>query len=465
MLTTDEIVSCRTDLLTFTNKMFEARKGTVMKGNSHQVTICNALERVVIGEITELIITIPPRSGKTEFAVINFIAWCMGNWPDSEFIHASYSHRLATTNTYQARSIMQHERYLEIFGKPRFKGDSNAKDEFRTEEGGIVYAAGAGGTITGYGAGKMRDTFGGAIIIDDPHKADEALSAIMRQNVIEWFSNTMEHRRNSPKTPIIIIMQRLHDNDLAGYLLNGGNGQQWHHVSIPAINELGESFWPDQFPLEKLRRLEKANSYIFAGQYLQQPIILGGNIIKRRWFRTYKVAPLIKYRIVTADTASKTKEHNDYSVFQCWGFGDDGKIYLLDMLRNKWEIPELERVAVSFWMKHMSIRDGGQLRTFYVEEANSGTGIIQKIQRNGNIPIKGVMRTKDKLTRVLDVLSYIEAGLVCVPEDAPFTSDFLAECESFTPDNTHMHDDQIDPMIDAVNIMLANNKIRQWENF
>jgi predicted phage terminase large subunit-like protein len=464
MLTSDEIVSCRTDLLTFTNKMFEARKGTKMKSNSHQVKICNALEMVVIGEITELIITIPPRSGKTEFAVINFIAWCMGNWPDSEFIHASYSHRLATTNTYQARSIIQHEKYIEIFGKPRFKDDSNAKDEFRTEQGGIVYAAGAGGTITGYGAGKMRDTFGGAIIIDDPHKADEALSSIMRQNVIEWFSNTMEHRRNSPKTPIIIIMQRLHESDLAGYLLNGGNGQQWHHVSIPAINELGESFWPEQFPLEKLRRLEKANSYIFSGQYLQQPMVLGGNIIKRMWFRSFITPPLIEYRKIFADTAMKTAERNDYSVFACWGLGDDGKIYLLDLLKGKWEAPELKRVARAFWEKHNNMT-AGQLREFLVENKASGTGLIQEIEREGNIPVKGVERTKDKLTRLMDVLSYIEAGLVCIPESASFTNDFLAECESFTSDDTHMHDDQVDTMIDAINDMLANNKLKAWENF
>jgi len=207
-MTPEQIADCRSDLLTFTKAMFKARKGMALKENWHQAAICNALERVVLGKSKRLIINVPPRSGKTEIAVINFIAWCMGNWPDCEFIHASYSKRLATNNTFNARAVMKHEAFGEIFGPPQMRTDSNAKDEFRTEQGGVVYATGNDGTITGYGAGKMRASFGGAILIDDPHKAGEANSTVMRQNVIDWFSTTMESRKNSPETPIVIIMQR-----------------------------------------------------------------------------------------------------------------------------------------------------------------------------------------------------------------------------------------------------------------
>ena len=171
ILTPEQIADCRAYLLEFTQTMFRARKGADLKPNWHQVAICNALERVVIGDCRRLIINIPPRSGKTELAVINFIAWCMGNFPDSEFIHASYSKRLATNNTWNARAVMQHEVFAQIFGKPALRDDSNAKDEFRTEQGGVVYATGNDGTITGYGAGGMGDRFKGAILIDDPHKA------------------------------------------------------------------------------------------------------------------------------------------------------------------------------------------------------------------------------------------------------------------------------------------------------
>src|SRR5690606_12052659 len=167
-MTPTEIADNRADLLTFTRTMFRARKGADMMPASHHKPICDALERVVIGKTKRLIINIPPRSGKTELAVINFIAWCMGNFPDSEFIHASYSKRLAAANAYAVRAVMLNETYKQIFSHSELAGDSKAKDEFRTIHGGIVYATGAEGTITGYGGGKMRDTFGGAIVIDDP---------------------------------------------------------------------------------------------------------------------------------------------------------------------------------------------------------------------------------------------------------------------------------------------------------
>src|SRR5690554_3835671 len=215
-MTPNEIADNRADLLTFTQTMFRARKGADMLPASHHKPICDALERVVIGKTKRLIINIPPRAGKTEIAVINFIAWCMGNWPDSEFIHASYSKRLATANTYAVRAIMQNETYTAIFDHTDLAGDSKAKDEFRTAHGGIVYATGAEGSITGYGAGGMGADFKGCIVIDDPHKAGEANSPTMRQNVLDWFATTMESRKNSQETPIILIQQRLHENDLAG---------------------------------------------------------------------------------------------------------------------------------------------------------------------------------------------------------------------------------------------------------
>ena len=466
----DDVVNCRTDLLTFTKTMFKARKGVNMKENHHQVIICEALEKVVVGNILRLIITVPPRSGKTEFSVINFIAWCMGNFPDSEFIHPSYSARLAANNTYQARDIIRHEVYNEIFDNVHINNDSNARNEFRTKQGGVVYATGTAGTITGYGAGKMRPGFGGCIIIDDPHKAGEANSYLMRQNVIDWFSTTLESRKNDNiNTPIILIMQRLHDNDLAGFLLGGGNGEKWHHVNIPAINNDGESFWPEQFPIEDLRRLEASDSYRFAGQYLQNPRVLGGNIIKGEWFNYYNQLPILEYRAIYADTAMKTSERNDYSVLECWGKGKDGKIYLIDILRGKFEAPELERRTIAFWNKHLALSDqnNGQLRYLKVEDKASGTGLIQKIKSivDPSIPIIGIPRTVDKYTRVVDILGYIESGYICLPENAPYVNDFISECESFTSNDTHSYDDQLDPMIDAIKDMItSNNSMNVWSN-
>jgi predicted phage terminase large subunit-like protein len=435
--------------------MFQARKGTDIKRNWHQDAICNALERVVIGDCKRLIINVPPRSGKTELAVINFIAWCMGNFPDSEFIHASYSKRLATANAYAVRAIMQHERYLEVFGHTSMSGDSRAKDEFRTAQGGIVYATGAEGTITGYGAGKMRADFGGAIIIDDPHKAGEANSPTMRQNVLDWFATTVESRKNSRDTAIIVIMQRLHESDLSGWLLDGGNGEDWEHLNIPALTEDEKSFWPEQFGLDTLHRIRDTNGYVFAGQYLQRPAPIGGGIFKDEWWQYYKVLPKIKYRAIYADTAQKTKEQNDYSVFQCWGMGEDGRIYLIDMVRGKWEAPELLVIAKAFWDKHKAKpRIMGTLRKFKVEDKASGTGLIQQLKQK-KVPVDGIPRSIDKVSRAMDAAPHVQAGNVVLPEDSEWLSDILNEATSFP---NASHDDTLDPMMDAVSDMLIEKQ-------
>lgn len=450
----NEIADNRTDLLTFTKTMFRARKGQEFVENWHHAAICAALERVVIGQTKRLIINIPPRYSKTEIAVINFMAWCMGNFTDAEFIHASYSSRLAANNSYQCRAVVQSETYAEIFPGARLMNDSKARDEWRTTDGGCVYATGAEGTITGYGAGKLRDYFGGAIIIDDPHKAGEASSDTMRQNVLDWFQTTIESRCNSPDTPIIVIMQRLHEEDLTGWLLNGGNGEKWEHLRIPVLDADDNPLWPFKHDRETLQRMESSNRYVFTGQYMQRPSPLGGGIIKGHWFGRYTVAPKIKYRKIYADTAQKTAERNDYSVFECWGHGEDNRIYLLDMIRGKWEAPELKRRAVEFWNKHAQPSQHGALRKMVVEDKASGTGLIQDIRHDAKIPVQAQQRNKDKLTRVMDVTAYIESGYVMIPADAPFTSDFVSECEGFTADDSHMHDDQIDPMCDAINDML-----------
>jgi len=445
-MTPDEHRRIALDLLEFTKYIFAARKHAEFKVAPHHRRIADELHRVVKGQTKRLIINVPPRSGKTELAVKHFIAWAMGICPDAEFIHASYSKRLATTNTWETRAIMQHEAYSRIFAAPRFYDDSNAKDEFRTRDGGIVYATGAEGTITGYGAGKMRPYFGGAIIVDDPHKAGEGNSEVMRRNVIDWFGTTMESRKNSPDTPIIIIMQRLHEMDLTGWLLSGGNGEHWRHVCIPARDNSDNSFWPEQFPAEMLDRLERSNAYVFAGQYMQRPAPIGGGIFKDQWWQFYTVAPPLEWRTIYADTAQKTAQHNDYSVFQCWGKGHHGQIVILDQIRGKWEAPELLVQARAFWRKHADARSGAPLRSFKVEDAVSGTGLIQSLQREG-IPITGIRRERDKVTRALDAAPMIEAGHVHVPRDAPWLADYLAEFAVF-PNGAH--DDQIDPTLDAI---------------
>lgn len=269
----------REDLYFFTRWMFLQKRGYSWLKAKHHKLICDALMRVFNGECKRLIINIPPRYSKTEIAVVNFVAWCFGKVPDCEFIHASYSSTLAVNNSSNIRSLIQHEAYSVIF--PEVHLDSEAKNHWTTSQGGVFYATGAGGTITGFGAGKQREGFGSAIIIDDPHKADEARSDVMRQNVIDWFQNTVESRKNDPKnTPIIVIMQRLHESDLAGWLLDGGNGEEWALLNLAAIQEDGTALWPEKHSIEQLRQMERAAPYMFAGQYMQKPAPLDGGVFK-----------------------------------------------------------------------------------------------------------------------------------------------------------------------------------------
>jgi predicted phage terminase large subunit-like protein len=451
-VTPNEIADLQTDLLTFSRYMFRARRGVDMKEAPFHYAICAALERVVTGKTKRLIINIPPRSGKTEIAVKNFMAWCMGIAPDAEFIHASYSKDLATSNTWETRAIMQHEAYAAVFGAPKLRNDSNAKDHFRTEYGGVVYSTGADGTITGFGAGKMREGFGGAIIIDDPHKAGEANSKTMREKVISWFQVTMESRKNTVDTPIIVIMQRLHEEDLAGWLLSGGNGEKWDHVCIPAVTDNGASFWPEQFPIDDLERKRLANSYVFAGQYMQRPAPVGGGLFRDEWWQFYTAMPMLDHRAIYADTAQKTGNANDYSVFQCWGKTKMGQAVLIDQIRGKWEAPELLVQARAFWAKHKATPNPAPLRAMKIEDKVSGTGLIQTLKREG-VPVLAIQRDRDKVTRAYDAAPLIESGNVLLPRDWPGLSDFLAEASVF-PNGAH--DDQLDPMMDAVTDMLQS---------
>jgi predicted phage terminase large subunit-like protein len=273
----------------------------------------------------------------------------------------------------------------------------------------------------------------------------------MRNAVIDWFQHTMQSRLNKPDGPIIVIMQRLHEEDLSGWLLNGGTGEKWDHVCIPAKTQNGQSFWPSQFPLDMLNRLEASNSYVFAGQYMQVPAPVGGGIFKDHWWRTLPMAPPLKWRCIYADTAQKTAEQNDYSVFQCWGMTHENQIVMLDMVRGKWEAPELETMARAFWKKHASMQNVGTLRAFKVEDKVSGTGLIQKLRREG-IPIVGIPRAKDKVTRAFDAAPFVESGNVALLNTLTCLSDFLSESSVFP---TGSHDDAIDTAMSAINDMFA----------
>ena len=200
-----------------------------------------------------------------------------------------------------------------------------------------------------------------------------------------------------------------------------------------------------------LDRLELTSPYVFAGQYMQRPAPLGGGIFKDEWWRFFDAMPPLKHRSIYADTAQKTKEQNDYSVLQCWGVTQDNQMVMLDMARGKWEAPELETMARAFWAKHLGVPNKGPLRAFKVEDKVSGTGLIQKLKREG-IPIVPIQRNVDKVTRAFDAAPYIQSGNVYLMRSTPHLADFLAESAVF-PNGSH--DDMIDATMSAISDLTA----------
>ncbi len=400
--------AAKVSLLAFTRYMFKVRKGYNFLVNHHHVNMCRALTRVLTGQCTRLIINVPPRYSKTEIAVVNFMAFAMGLYPDAEFIHTSYSGGLAANNSFGARLLVESEEYRELFPEITLRTDSKAKNDWRTNQGGVVYAQGSGGTITGFGAGKLRPGFGGAIIIDDPHKADEARSDTMRKNVIEWFGNTLESRKNSPQTPIILIMQRLHESDLAGFLIEGGNGEKWETVTFSAIQDDGTALWPAKHSIEVLRSMEKANPYVFAGQYRQLPAPLAGGEFKPDNIGVIDAVP-VGTRLVRAWDMAGTAGGGDYTAGGLLGVMPDGRYVIADMVHIQ-DDPEMVESA----MKATAQRDGTNVTVAVPQDpgqaGKSQKRAIAKLLAGFTLTSKPV--SGDKVMRARPFASQVNVGNV-----------------------------------------------------
>lgn len=483
---------CELDHLFFARYFFKKRQGIKFLVNWHHTIISRALQKVIDGEYENLVINVPPGSSKTEMAVINLIARGLALNPNARFLHISSGDDLVLLNSQTARDIVQSDEFQELWPMS-VANDAKGKKRWNVvideKKAGGVYAVALGGQITGFRAGHMTPGFQGVLIIDDPLKADDAYSPAAIRSTNRKLLSTVKSRKANPKTPIIVIMQRLGEKDPTAFIKGGNLPGKWHYVNIPAlitdeyVAQLPDdvkkdivteprdkdgrfSYWQYKEPLQDMLDLEagvgkdadgnKVSKHVFHAQYMQEPKPIGGNLIRGDWFVRVAQHPKIQFRKIFADTAMKTAERNDYSVFECWGYGEDGKIYLLDLLRGKWEAPDLKRRAVDFWNKHRIATGVGSLREMMVEDKSSGTGLIQELKRADRIPVKGIERNRDKLTRVMDVASFIESGYVCLLEDSPFISDFINECEAFTADDTHAFDDQIDPMCDAIVDMLLS---------
>ncbi|HIC9159800.1 TPA: phage terminase large subunit [Salmonella enterica subsp. enterica serovar Nagoya] len=437
------------------------------------------LADVEAGKMPRLMIFAPPRSGKSEKASRRFPAYVLGKHPDWNVIACSYSSDLANRMSRDTQRIVGSKKYADVFPDTSLPSSrTGAGGAIRTAElwevvnakgeihGGSYRAAGVNGGITGQGM-----NIG---IIDDPAKDYKtASSPTYQEAVIDWYDTTFFTRADPKINGIIIILTRWHQNDLAGQLLKKAEegGEQWRVVSFPMeaekeeVHELngkkyllrkpGEILFPERMPQEFVDKAKQRGSLVWNALYQQRPTAKGGGLIKSEWFGEYKELPVMKWRAVYGDTAQKTKEVNDFSVFEHWGLGVDGYMYLIDMIRGKWEADELKRRAIAFWNSCKQLKNG-PLRHMAIEDKASGTGLIQSIRKDALCPVKAIQRDKDKYTRLMDTQGFIESGYIKLPTDKPFINDFLVEMEAINPDfNTH--DDQLDPMMDAIDEMKNGN--------
>lgn len=411
---------------------------------------CDLLQKAVLGDLKKafIIINVPPRVGKTKM-VEALSAWMLAYFPDAQIITVSYSNELATTSVRYIQQILASPWYTQLF-QTRL-GSIKQSDQFTTSAGGKVYGDGVGGSLTGLGAGLKRPA-GGFIVLDDPAKPEEALSRVVGEQLRFWFENTLKSRRNSSMwTPIIIVAQRLATDDLPGYVMEN-YPEDYALVKCSALVN-GESIIPETVDTKSLLQTQAANPYAFACQYQQEPVVLGGNLIKLADFRYYDPGspPKWEIKIMTCDTALKAKEHNDHSVIQCWGRSMK-RAFLIDQIRGRWGPAELLNNARMFYAKHH--RSASPMHYIAVEEAGAGVNLIAEMKKKG-IPAKGIVRLTDKVSRVKAILAFQQVGMVYLPRGALWLPGFEVELASFREDGKSTKDDMVDCFADGVHLTLG----------
>lgn len=435
----------RTDLCAFVEKAFyTVFPGQEFQPNWHVEAICHALERVARGEVKRLLILMPPRNLKSLSASVAFPAWLLGLDPTRRIICVSYSAELAAKHARDCRALMQSGFYQETF-PTRLDPNKLAEMEFMTTQRGFRLATSTGGTLTGRG--------GNILIIDDPMKPADAQSELRRQELQQWFCNTLLSRLDDKANDaIVLVMQRLHSDDLAGYLLEQGG---WEVLSLPAIAEeeqevalgggrvyrrsIGGVLHPAREPIHVLEQLKAdMGSAEFSAQYQQAPVPPGGNMIRWEWFGSYdQRPPLADGAIIVQswDTASSTSELASYTVGLTAQIDKSGTIWVIDVVRGHWQFPDVQRMMIEAARRHRP-------KCILIEDQASGIDLQQTLKRQGLsvIPIKP---KGDKIMRMHAHTASLEAGKVLLPNSAPWRDEFRTEMLAFPYGK---HDDQVDAL-------------------
>jgi predicted phage terminase large subunit-like protein len=468
LLPTEYRFLVRRDLMSFIERAFyELNPQTTLMYGPHIEMMAAKLEACRQGKIRRLIINVPPRSLKSHCSTIAFVAWWFGHNPAGHVICASYGQDLADKLARDCRTVMLSSWYQQLF--PTRLSSRQAVHDFTTTEQGTRLATSVGGVLTGRGAD--------LILIDDPLKPDDALSEPRRKAVNEWYDNTLLSRLNDKaKGCIIIIMQRLHQDDLVGHVLEQ---EPWEVLSFPAIAEedqphviesvfgrrlftrrAGEALHPERESLETLAGIRQTmTEYNFAAQYQQSPIPLGGAMVKTAWLKYYEPGELPEQFtgiVQSWDTANKGTDLSDFSVCTTWGVRDK-HFYLLDVFRKRLNYPELKRAALGLAKAH-------DANTILIEDKASGTPLIQDLRADGLFgitPYEPPAGT-DKIMRLHLQTAMFENGHVLLPRHAPWLADYVAELTGFPGTK---FDDQVDSTAQALQFLKTGFDLAVWEAF
>jgi predicted phage terminase large subunit-like protein len=444
----------RDDLYSFIRATFPiVSPGEPFAPNWHIEAIAYQLTRLLAGEINRLIITVPPRSLKSICTSVALPAFVLGREPTRRIICVSYAEGLARKHANDCRAIMRSPMYNRLFPNTRISSAKDTELEFATTLGGNRLSTSVGGTLTGRG--------GNLIIIDDPLKPQDAYSEAARQSLQQWYANTLLSRLDDKlNDAIIVVMQRLHPDDLVGHLLEQ-NG--WTHLNLPAIADteyqiplgpgrfhqrlLGDVLHAEREPHEVLDKLKASMGSIdFQSQYQQEPVAEGGNLIKWNWFPLYDDPPARHAGdriIISWDTAMSSKELSSYSA--CVVLQVKGETaYVLEVIRDRFEYPDLKRKVIEV---HRKWRNACNRCELVIENKGSGMSLIQDLKREGIHAIP-VDPEGEKIMRMNAQTARIEAGSVLLPRRAAWLDEFRHEILAFPAGR---YSDQVDAFSQALN--------------
>jgi len=438
--------TAKTKFIPFVKEMWPG----FIQGHHHEI-IGEAFERVMFGDCKRLIINMPPRHTKSEFASYLLPAWFMGNFPDKKIIQATHTLELALDFGRKTRNLIDGEDYRKVFGDVKLQSDSKAAGRWNTSDGGAYFAVGIGGAIAGKGA----DLF----IIDDPHTEQEAILAAHDPSIydkaFDWYTSG-PRQRLQPDARIVIVMTRWGKRDLTGRLVQSSLDREgvseWEVIELPALLPSGNPIWPQYWKREALEALKaELPAHKWNAQYQQQPTNAEGAILKREWWRRWESnkPPQCEYIIVSADTAFTKNNRSDYTAFTVWGVFSNDKdtgdgvpnLILLDAFKDRLEFPELKARAMEVYREW-------EPDTLMIEGKASGLPLIHELRQLG-IPVSEFTPTRasgDKIMRANSISDMFASGIVWAPETR-WADDVIEECASF-PNGAN--DDFVDAVIMAM---------------